>query len=86
MGMDKVNREEITVKAYQISQEHKSYDQFAWMLAEAELTLQYGKTPSAEIVRSVADAILNQHLSVDVLHWLIAEKRILFEKKQSGIK
>lgn len=86
MGMNEVDRKEITAKAFLISNEHKSYDQFVWMLAEAELTLQYGKVPSSETVRSVADAIANQHLSLEVLHWLIAEKRILYEKKSAGFK
>ena len=79
-------REEIAAKAFLISQEHKSYDQFVWMLAEADLILQHGHPPSNEMIRRVAEIIVTQHLSLDVLHWLIAEKRVLFEKKTMGSK
>lgn len=77
-----ITHEDISKRAFLLSKEEKSYDQWVWLLAEAELRLQLGKDPPVTSIRSIAEEIGKQKISLQDLHWYIAEKQLLFEHKQ----
>ena len=74
MNSYKITSKKIEELAYQISQKHLTYDQFVWKLAKNTLKLENGSEPDQELIRDVAQSISNQQLSLEEIHWTIAEK------------
>ena len=81
MNLYKITSKKIEELAYQISQKHLTYDQFVWKLAKNTLKLENGSEPDQELIRDVAQSISNQQLSLEEIHWTIAEKILLFKEK-----
>ncbi len=81
MNSHKISSKDIERLAYKISQKHLTYDQFVWKLAKNTLKLESGTEPDQDQIREIAQSINNQHLSLEVIHWTIAEKILLFKEK-----
>ncbi|QEE17008.1 hypothetical protein DSAG12_02840 [Promethearchaeum syntrophicum] len=81
MSANNISSKKIEDLAYKISQKDLTYDQFVWKLAKNTLKLENGIDPDQDLIREIAQAINNQHLSLEKLHWLIAEKILLYKNK-----
>ena len=81
MNTYKISPEKIKKLAYEISQDHLTYDQFVWKLAKNTLKLENGTEPDQDLIREIAGSINNQHLSLEEIHWIIAEKILLLKEK-----
>ena len=81
LSSNKILSKKIEELAYEISQKHLTYDQFVWKLAKNTLKLENGSEPDLDLIRNIAQAIINQHLSLEELHWTIAEKILLYKNK-----
>ena len=81
MSSYKISSKEIEELAYKISQNDLTYDQFVWKLAKNTLKLENGTEPDQELIREISQSISDQHLSLEELHWTIAEKILLYKKK-----
>lgn len=79
--MGAIDEQQIKALAYRISQMHKSYQELCWRLAEVELILEMGQTPDPDITRQIAQNISDQKIPTEKLHWYLAEKILLAEKK-----
>ena len=84
--MEEITTEHIQKRAYYLSLQQKSREDLIWLLAETELKLQTGSQPSIEQVRSLAEMIAQNKTTLDQLHWFLAEKQLLFERKQAWKK
>jgi hypothetical protein len=77
-----IKEEEVRKLAEIISKWKDSYDQFVWLLAEAELRIQLQSQPSPEQIKPLAEYIYHQHHSLQDLHWFLAEKYLQLLKPQ----
>lgn len=85
---------EIRDKAEEFSKENHSYDECAWLTAEAELHVRnvyalYSDAklesitvikPNHDQIRPIAKNIADQQNPIQVLHWMYAERVVLGEK------
>ncbi|MHA1718658.1 MAG: hypothetical protein ACTSWX_09110 [Promethearchaeota archaeon] len=81
MNSNTISSKKIEELAYEISQKHKTYDQFVWELAKSTLLMENGTDPSHDLIRNIANQIANQHPTLQELHWLIAEKKLIYKNK-----
>jgi len=81
LSSNNISSKKIEDLAYIISQNDLNYDQFVWKLAKNTLKLENGIKPDQDLIRDIAQTINNQHLSLEKLHWLIAEKILLYKNK-----
>ncbi|MHA1803440.1 MAG: hypothetical protein ACTSU4_02770 [Promethearchaeota archaeon] len=71
----------ITLKAHELFQEGKSYEELCTLLAQLQLFLLKGKATEKEI-REKAREILKSSATYEELCWLISEIKILSEKNK----
>jgi hypothetical protein len=81
MSSNSISKKEIEELAYKISQDHRSYDQNVWKLAEISIMLERGKDIDRTMLSSLAKSINEQNSSLKMIHWLIAERTLLYRKK-----
>ena len=74
-----ISRSKIEREAFLIAQQHLSKDQLHWELAKAELKMEYGQEPPSEHIRELASEIATGSHTQEQLHWLIAEKKLLYQ-------
>ncbi len=74
--------EQIQKSAYLLSEKGLSYDDLCWVHAEdiLKITLGTQKLPKAEVENKSAE-INGLHLTIEDLHYRIAELKVLIEKK-----
>jgi bifunctional DNA-binding transcriptional regulator/antitoxin component of YhaV-PrlF toxin-antitoxin module len=86
-GLEPDLEAELTVAAYNIAQEKKSYRELCRNLAELQLTLMKGKGKTSEKeIKRKEDEIFLSSSTYDELCWLIAELKILLERKSFNKK
>lgn len=74
--VSKKGTEKIVELAAQIAKDSKSYNDWVWLAAEAELKARSKKQPSEKEIRSSAEHLFSKHLSIPDLQWKIAEHRL----------
>jgi phosphatidate phosphatase PAH1 len=73
---------EITLNAHKLSEEKKSYEELSRILAKLQLEIMEGKKKVQESeIKKKADEILKSSSTSNELCWLIAELRLLKQKK-----
>ncbi len=81
-GLDPDLEAEITLEAYKLAQEKKSYEELCRILAETQLSLIKIKSkPSDKEIAKKATEIHNSSSTYEELCWLIAELRKLKEQE-----
>ncbi|MHA1468429.1 MAG: hypothetical protein ACTSP6_10195 [Promethearchaeota archaeon] len=81
-GLDPDLEAEITLEAYKLAQEKKSYEELCRILAETQLSLiQIKSKPSEKEIAKKATEIHNSSSTYEELCWLIAELSKLKEKE-----
>jgi len=81
-GLDPDFEAEITLAAYKLAQEKKSYDDLCRILAETQLSLiKFKSKPSEKDITKKATEIHNSSSTYEELCWLIAELSKLKEKE-----
>ena len=81
-GLDPDLEAEITLDAYKLAQEKKSYEELCRILAETQLSLiQIKSKPSEKEIAKKATEIHNSSSTYEELCWLIAELSKLKEKE-----
>jgi len=81
LSSNNISYKKIEELAYKISQNDLNYEQFVWKLAKNTLKLENGIEPNQDLIREIAQTINSQHLPLEKLHWLIAEKILLYKNK-----
>jgi hypothetical protein len=79
---ENVSEADIKSLAENISKWRDNYDQFVWLLAEAELKVQLEKQPTPAQIKALAEEIAKTRPSVQDLHWFLAEKTLELNKKK----
>ncbi len=74
--------DKIKESAYLLSEKGLSYDDLCWIHAEDLLKIQMGtqKVPKSEVEKKAAE-VNELHLTLEDLHYRIAELKVLIEKK-----
>ncbi|MFW9997414.1 MAG: hypothetical protein ACFFD4_35550 [Candidatus Odinarchaeota archaeon] len=72
---EEAKREAIQRLAHKIYIKGTSYDECVWLLAEARLMEETGIQPDEATVRKAAEQMYQQHVPLQDLHWLLAEKQ-----------
>ncbi len=81
-GLDPDLEAEITLEAYKVAQEKKSYEELCKILAETQLSLiKIRSKPSEKEIAKKATEIHNSSSTYEELCWLIAELRKLKEQE-----
>jgi hypothetical protein len=82
-GLDLDFEAEITLKAYEISQQKKSYKDLCKELAKIQLTLSKEKGKiSEQVINRKAEEIFKSSSTYEEICWLIAELSLLLTKKK----
>ena len=82
-GLDLDFEAEITLKAYEISQQKKSYKDLCKELAKIQLTLSKEKGKiSEQVINRKAEEIFKSSSTYEEVCWLIAELSLLINKKE----
>jgi len=80
-GLDPDLEAEITVAAYNISQENKTYDELCREIAETQLIILKGKVKVSEVeIKKKTKEIYKSSSTYEEICWLLAELKILVEK------
>lgn len=82
LGLEPDLEGEITITAYELSQEKKSYEELCKDLAKAQLSIIKGKSKvSAAEINKKAKEIHKSSSTYEELCWLISELNLLLKKK-----
>jgi hypothetical protein len=77
-----ITTDQISQRAFEISQQGKTFDQLVWLVAEKLLQIQTGAEPLPNQIKSIAESIANNHPKLEELHWLLAERQLILERKR----